>query len=147
MIALSDEVRSRSVQNWRRLLVPEEFASGCVHSKWGLVVKGVCYSVADDNPWTDAALMGTPAKTLDQLSKVVVRSLTGARTKGYVSDFSSIEDSFNLLPQEDPLQGTAIKVALKDLKAVFFVWEFNGKPENHDSPHSAVPGDARTIEV
>src|ERR1017187_10927100 len=91
MIALSDEVRSRSVQNWRRLLVPEEFASGCVHSKWGLVVKGVCYSVADDNPWTDAALMGTPAKTLDQLSKVVVGFLTGDRINGYVYEFSALD--------------------------------------------------------
>jgi hypothetical protein len=64
-----------------------------------------------------------------------------------VSDFSSIEDTFDLLPQEDPLQGTAIKVALKDLKAVFFVWEFTGIHEYHDSLPADAPMDARTIEV
>jgi hypothetical protein len=103
--------------------------------------------VTNDHIATETPLMGTPTKTLDQLSKVVVGFLTGARTKGYVSDFSSIEDTFDLLPQEDPLQGTAIKVALKALKAVFFVWEFNGKPEYHDSQHSTVLREVRTIEV
>lgn len=91
--------------------------------------------------------MGTPAITLDHLNKVVVGFLTGGRDKGYVSDFSPLDDSFNLLPQEDPLQGRTIKVAMKDLKAVFFVWEFNGKPEYHDSQHSTVLREVRTVEV
>jgi len=91
--------------------------------------------------------MGTPAKTLDQLSKVVVGFLAGDRNKGYVSDFSSIDHSFDLLPQEDPLQGMPTKVEMKDLKAVFFVWEFNGKVECHDSQHSTVLRQTRTIEV
>jgi hypothetical protein len=91
--------------------------------------------------------MGTPAKTLDQLNKVVVGFLHGGRTKGYVCDFSSLESSFNLLPQEDPLQAQGIKVAMKDLKAVFFVWEFAGKPESDDSLHAGAPMGGRTIEV
>jgi len=40
-----------------------------------------------------------------------------------------------------------IKVALKDLKAVFFVWEFAGNPEDHDSLHTGAPMGGRTIEV
>ena len=143
-IAMGCGATPRSEQRRRGAMVPEELASG---PKGGLVVKDICCSVADDTPWTDAALMRTQAKTLDQLSKVVVGFLTGARNNGYVSDFSSIDDSFNLLPQKNPLKGRPIKVALKDLKAVFFVWEFTGKPESHESPHSGVPGDAKTIEV
>ena len=91
--------------------------------------------------------MGTPAKTLDQLSKVVVGFLNGDRIKGYVYEFSALDASFNLLPQDDPLHGREIKVEMRDLKAVFFVWEFNGNPECHDSPPGRLPTDARTIEV
>jgi len=91
--------------------------------------------------------MGTSAKTLDQLSKVVVGFLTGSRNKGYVSDFSSIDDSFNLLPQQDPLHGLEIKVEMKELKAVFFVWEFAGNPESLDSRSADAPVQGRGIEV
>jgi hypothetical protein len=91
--------------------------------------------------------MATPAKTLDHLSKVVVGFLNGNRIKGYVYGFSALEKSFNLLPQEDPLQGQEIKVAMKDLKAVFFVWEFTVNPQYHDSLRTHVPTEGRTIEV
>ena len=86
-IALGCGVRPRSEQNWRRLLVPEELASGCLQLVQGLVVQAIWYIVTNDHTATEIALMGTPAKTLDQLSKVVVRSLTGGRKKGYVSDY------------------------------------------------------------
>jgi hypothetical protein len=91
--------------------------------------------------------MGTPAKALDHLSKIVVGFLNGDRIKGHVYDFSALEESFNLLPQEDPLQGQEMKIAMSDLKAVFFVWEFAGNPQYHDSLHTHVPSDGRTIEV
>jgi hypothetical protein len=91
--------------------------------------------------------MGTPAKTPDRLSKVVVGFLNGDRIKGYVDEFSALDDSFNLLPQDDPLQGRGIKVEMKDLKAVFFVWEFTGIHEYHDFLLTDAPKDRRTIEV
>lgn len=91
--------------------------------------------------------MGTPAITLDQLSKVVVGFLHGGRTKGYVHNFSSLEESFDLLPQENPLHGKGMKVALKDLKAVFFVWDFTGNPEPLDSLREDRPMQRGGIEV
>ena len=76
--------------------------------------------------------MGTPAKTPDRLNKVVVGCLNGTRLKGYTYNFSPMKDYFNLLPQEDPVQGRAIRVEMKDLKAVFFVGDFIGNPEYHE---------------
>ncbi len=146
-IALGCGVGPLSEQRWRGLVVPEELPSGCVQLERGLVVQAIWYIVTNDHTATETALMGIPAKTLDHLNKVVVGFLNGGRTKGYVYDFSSLEESFNLLPQEDPLQGQEIEVAMKDLKAVFFVWEFNGNPESHDSPHGSAPMDSRIIEV
>ena len=87
------------------------------------------------------------AKTLDQLNKVVVGFLRGGRTNGYVQDFSALDESFDLLPADDPIQGQERKIALKDLKAVFFVWEFTTKPEHSESLHSRAAVDGRTIEV
>ena len=36
---------------------------------------------------------------------------------------------------------------MKDLKAVYFVWDSAGNPQYHDSLHAAAPMDGRTIEV
>jgi hypothetical protein len=92
-------------------------------------------------------LSGTPAKTLDHLSKAVVGFLNGNRIRGYVYDFSALKESFNLLPPEDPLHSQGTNVEMKDLKAVFFVWEFTSNPECHESPPADVPMHGRTIEV
>ena len=91
--------------------------------------------------------MGTTTKTLDHLNKVVVGFLNGERTKGYIHDFSAADESFRLLPQEDPLHGQGIKVAMRDLKAIFFVWEFIGSPEQHDSPRAGARVQGGGIEV
>ena len=60
---------------------------------------------------------------------------------------SALDAYFNLLPQDDPLHGREIKVEMRDLKAVFFVWEFAGIHENHDFLLADAPMDRRTIEV
>jgi hypothetical protein len=146
-IALGCGVRPPSEQRWRGALVPEELASGWHQLERGLVVQGIWYNVADDNPATETALMGTPTKTLDHLNKIVVGFLNGGRIKGYVYDFSSLDESFNLLPQEDPLQGQGTKVAMKDLKAVYFVWDFSGKSQYLDSRRAGVTMGGRIIEV
>jgi hypothetical protein len=129
------------------LVVSEELAWGCLQLERGLVAQGIWYSVTDDNTATKAPLMGTPAKTLDHLNKVVVGFLNGGRIKGYVYDFSALKESFILLPQEDPLQAQGIKVEMKDLKAVFFVWDFSGNPEYQESLRADAPMHGRKIEV
>ena len=40
-----------------------------------------------------------------------------------------------------------MKVAMRDLKAVFFVWEFPGAPEHRDVQHPYTPLATRRIEV
>ena len=91
--------------------------------------------------------MATPPKTLDQVTKVVVAYLDGRRLKGYVYNFSAVKDSFDLIPQEDPLQHRGTKAEMKDLKAVFFVKDFIGNPEYRESPLVEAPGHGRKIEV
>jgi hypothetical protein len=93
------------------------------------------------------SLVGTPPKTSDRFNKVVVGLLNGARLKGYTYNFSPLKESFNLHPREDPLQGQPIKVEMKDLKAVFFVGDFSGNPEYHESLVADTSAHGREIEV
>jgi len=86
-------------------------------------------------------------ETLDHLSKVVVGLLNGTRVKGYIEDFSSLETSFNLLPRDDPRGGQPTKIEMRLVKAVFFVLEFDGLPEDNLLPHPNPPASGRSIEV
>ena len=64
-IALGWEVRPRSEQNSRGLVVSEQPTSGCSQLERGLVVQGICCSVTYDNAATGTSLMGTLTKPLD----------------------------------------------------------------------------------
>src|SRR5437867_12442191 len=70
--------------------------------------------------------MATPSQTPDKSNRAVVAFADGRRMRGYIFDFSAIKDSFRLSPEEDPLQKKGAEVKMNDLKAVFFVRDFNG---------------------
>ena len=91
--------------------------------------------------------MEMPDRNLDRQNKVVVAFLNGERVKGCVYDFSPQKESFNLLPQEDVLQGQGMKVEMKDLKAVFFVKDFSGNPEYRELLLTDAHMHGRKIEV
>jgi len=91
--------------------------------------------------------MGVPLKTPDQANKVVVAFLDGRRLKGYSYDFSPLKDTFNMLPELNTLQEKGIKVAMKDLKAVFFVKDFVGNSAYQEKSQADSHGHGRRIEV
>lgn len=93
------------------------------------------------------ATMATPLKTLGQATKVVVAYLDGRRLKGYVYNFSVLKNAFDLLPQEQALQQRGTKVEMKDLKAIFFVREFEGNLKSGGSVPAEAPAHGRKIEV
>ena len=66
---------------------------------------------------------------MSEQMKVVVRYLDGKVLKGTTQDFFPNRASFHLLPADG---GAAIEVRIKQLKAVFFVKHFVGKPERRD---------------
>jgi hypothetical protein len=91
--------------------------------------------------------MATPPKTQDQARKVVVALLDGRRLKGYTFDFSPLKDVFKLLPVERTHQEPATNVLMKDLKAVFFVKDFDGQPTHKENLHADSQSHGRKIEV
>jgi Family of unknown function (DUF6982) len=90
--------------------------------------------------------MSTSASTPGSL-KVVVAYLDGRRLKGYTYDFSPVRNLFHLLPQDDPLGKRGVALAMKDLKAVFFVKDFAGNPAHRTAPTTEAAQQGRQIEV
>jgi Family of unknown function (DUF6982) len=91
--------------------------------------------------------MAAPPKTPESPSKVVVACLDGRRLKGYTYDFSPARNSFHLLPQENTLRERGETLAMKDLKAIFFVKDFAGDAAYRPGPSPAAAGQGRKIEV
>jgi len=60
--------------------------------------------------------------------KVVVRYADGNVIKGYTQDFFPNKDRFHLHPQQKTSGQDTQQILVKDLKAVFFVKDFDGNP-------------------
>lgn len=66
-------------------------------------------------------------------SQVVVGYLDGQRYKGFVFNFSPLRGQFRLFPDERSPHDLGKDVKLDSVKAIFFVKNFTGNPEHHDS--------------
>jgi hypothetical protein len=81
--------------------------------------------------------------------KVIVRYVDGRRLKGYTQDFFPNKLLFHLQLADNPPGSESIEVSMKDLKAVFFVREFEGNPKYQEKktfpPEQKIAG--RLVEV
>jgi hypothetical protein len=89
----------------------------------------------------------TYAPTGVALNKVVVAYLDDRRAHGCVFDFSPLKDTFRLVAESDLAQKKGVDVALKDLKAVFFVKDFKGNSKYKESQKIAEGKPGQKIEV
>jgi hypothetical protein len=81
--------------------------------------------------------------------KIVARYLNGKMVKGFTQDFAPNKPGFHIFPQDSSNPMERVEILLKDLKAVFFVRDFAGRPDyqehkNH-SKGERLPG--RVVEV
>jgi hypothetical protein len=79
--------------------------------------------------------------------RMVVRFCDGKLLKGYCSDFSPSRGLLNLRPTVAAPPAECLVVPLADLKALFFVRDFDGNAGRLDDRTSAVPPRGRKIEV
>lgn len=81
--------------------------------------------------------------------KVIVRYADGRRLKGYTQDFFPNKSIFHIQLVDNPPGSETIEVSMKDLKAVFFVREFEGNPQYQEKktfpPGQKIAG--RLVEV
>ncbi len=67
-------------------------------------------------------------KTMEKV-KIVARYLDGKMVKGYTQDFAPNKPAFHIFAQESSASTESVEVLLKDLKAIFFVRDFAGRPD------------------
>src|SRR5215467_18753 len=79
-------------------------------------------------------------------AKVVAAYLDGRRLKGYTNDFSPARDHLVLFPEGSEAGGRGTPIRLGELKALFFVKDFEGDPM-HVSVPDATQRPGRKIEV
>jgi len=66
------------------------------------------------------------------MNKVVARFADGRLLKGMTADFFPGKDLFHVSPVDDHDGPDSVEVHAKELKALFFVKDFAGKPEYHE---------------
>ncbi len=63
------------------------------------------------------------------LNKVVARFADGRVVKGVTADFVQTKDTFHLSPAGAPEGSKPVEIHTSQLKALFFVRDFDGKPQ------------------
>ncbi len=79
--------------------------------------------------------------------KIVVRHADGKILKGYTQDFHPSRPQFSLWPSINATPKERTVVPVRQLKAVFFVRDFNGDPSHQERKTFAVRGQGRRVEV
>ena len=66
------------------------------------------------------------------VNKVVARFADGRTIKGSTADFVATKPAFHVAVADSPPRSKPVLVEIKDLKAVFFVKDLVGKPQQQD---------------
>lgn len=67
--------------------------------------------------------------------KVVLRYADGRVVKGFTLDFSPDKSRFHFFAVETQPSGKALEVTMDELKAIFFVRDFAGRPQYEERKH------------
>ncbi len=68
-------------------------------------------------------------------AKIVARYLDGTMVKGFTQDFAPNKPDFHLFSHEGSTPKESVEILLRDLKAIFFVRDFAGKPDYEERKH------------
>jgi hypothetical protein len=78
------------------------------------------------------------------MNRVVAHYQDGRLVKGVTNDFLPAKERFHVVPAEAPPGSKPMEILVGDLKALFFVRDFAGKPDHKDSdqfdPRKPAPG-------
>lgn len=91
--------------------------------------------------------MTTTPKSFDHANKVVVAYLDGHREKGYIFNFSAVKASFTLFRKGGGPEDKGVETQVEDLKAIFFVRDFDGNPSYKEPPVLERPAHGRRVDV
>jgi hypothetical protein len=91
--------------------------------------------------------MASPPIALDKLNRAVVAYRNGKRLKGHLLNFSPLKDRFRLFSGEPGKQQPGIDVSFVELKAIFFVKDFEGDASHIETSTAEPPKNRRKLVV
>ena len=102
---------------------------------------------ASETPAREAVAPELKGQVHSAFQKIVVRHADGKILKGYTQDFHPSRPQFSLWPSINATPKERTVVPVWQLKAVFFVRDFNGDPNYQERKSFAVRGQGRRVEV
>jgi hypothetical protein len=93
----------------------------------------------------EGAPVAAPTAARASWQRVVARFRNGAVVRGYTNDFHPTKTHLHLTPEDKP--GEMLFMDLSQLKAVFFVRDFDGDPARVDRHEFDNPRHGRRVEV
>ena len=102
---------------------------------------------ACETPEPQAVAPVLKGQTDSAFQKIVVRHADGKILKGYTQDFHPSKPQFSLWPSMNATPKDRTVVPVSQLKAVFFVRDFNGNPNFQERKSFVVRGQGRRVEV
>ena len=81
------------------------------------------------------------------MNRAVVAFRDGRRLKGYILNFSALKDKFRLFSGEPGKQQTGVDVSCAELKAIFFVKDFEGNASYSETHTAETPKHRRRLTV
>lgn len=91
--------------------------------------------------------MASPPNSAANMNRAVVAFRDGRRLKGYILNFSALKERFRLFSSEPGKEKTGIDVQMNDLKAIFFVKDFEGRADYVEPPNADAPKRGRKVVV
>ncbi len=76
-------------------------------------------------------------------NRLVVKFKNGKVLKGQTSDFFPNKEAFHLTKTDNQIE----RITIEDLKALFFVKDFDGNRDRQDVYNDAIPGGGRKLKV
>ena len=83
------------------------------------------------------------------MNKVVARYVDGRMLKGFTNDFTPAKDEFHITPEGAAMGDPPVPVKREELKALFFVKDFEGDPKHDEKKDfdASRTGSGRKIRV
>ena len=102
---------------------------------------------ASETPAREAVAPELKGQVDSAFQKIVARHADGKILKGYTQDFHPSRPQFSLWPSINATPKERTVVPVRQLKAVFFVRDFNGNPNHQERKAFVVRGQGRRVEV
>jgi hypothetical protein len=91
--------------------------------------------------------MASPPIAPDKMNRAVVAFRDGRRVKGFILNFSAVKENFRLFSNEPGKLQSGIDISLSDLKAIFFVKDFEGDASYNEARNLDAPKHGRRVVV